>query len=67
LVFAPLVPVGVRLVVLYWLFLRQETTYQLYLYFGGKTRNALLLVFVGGFVRGSLLGNLSPFWQMLLG
>jgi hypothetical protein len=67
LVFALLAPIGVRMVVLYWLYLRQETTYQLYVYFGGKTRNALILVFAGAFLRGTVLGGLSPFWQTLLG
>lgn len=67
LVFVPLVPMAIRMVVMYWLYLRQETTYQLYLYFGGTARNALILVFVSGVLRVQVLSGLPQFWQMLLG
>lgn len=67
LAFVPLLPMAVRMVVMYWLYARQETTYQLYLYFGGKARNALIFVFVAGFLRLQVLSGLPPFWQMLLG
>lgn len=66
LAYAQLLPIGARLCVVYLLFIRQEQTFELYTHFGGRTRNALLIVVAGGLLR-SQLPNVSPFWQMLLG
>jgi hypothetical protein len=67
LAYARLAPVGLRLAVFYWLFMRQEQTFGLYTYFGGQTRSAFLVVMAGAFLKGKLLGELAPFWQLLLG
>lgn len=62
-----LLPVAVRLVSFYWLFMRQEQVFGLYTYFGGKTRNAMLVVVAAAFLRSKLLGGAPPFLQHLLG
>lgn len=62
-----LLPVAVRLVSFYWLFMRQEQVFGLYTYFGGKTRNAMLVVVAAAFLRSRLLGEAPPFLQHLLG
>ncbi|MDF3070892.1 MAG: hypothetical protein K0R38_6493 [Polyangiaceae bacterium] len=62
-----LIPVGVRLVIFYLLFMRQEQSFALYTYFGGKTRNAFLVVIAASFLKGKLLGDAPPIVQLLLG
>ncbi|HVJ20290.1 MAG TPA: hypothetical protein VM686_32970 [Polyangiaceae bacterium] len=61
-----LVPVAVRLVAFYVLYLRQAKTFELFEYFGGTPRNGLLLVIAGSFLRGRVLGELPPVFQLLL-
>lgn len=65
--YAQLVPVGIRLVIFYLLFMRQEQSFGLYTYFGGQPRNAMLVVFAASFLRSRLLGDASPLLQALLG
>lgn len=65
--YARLVPVGVRLVAFYLLFMRQEQTFGLYTYFGGKPRNALLVVVAASFLRSKLLASAPPLLQLLFG
>jgi hypothetical protein len=67
LAYVKLLPIGVKLTVVYVLFMRQEQTYGLYTYFGGATRNAALIVIAGAFLRSHVLGPLEPLWQLLLG
>jgi hypothetical protein len=62
-----LLPVAVRLVSFYWLFMRQEQVFVLYTYFGGKTRNAMLVVVAASFLRSKLLGGAPLMLQALLG
>jgi hypothetical protein len=62
-----LLPVGVRLVIFYLLFMRQEQSFALYTYFGGKPRNALLVVLGASFLKGRLLGDAPPLVQLLFG
>lgn len=62
-----LLPVAVRLVSFYWLFMRQEQVFGLYTYFGGKKRNAMLVVVLAAFLRSRLLGGAPPLLQHLLG
>jgi hypothetical protein len=64
--YALLAPVGVRLVVVYWLFLRQLQTFEIYTHFGGATRSGLFVVIAGGLLRGSVMGALPDFWQAVL-
>jgi hypothetical protein len=60
-------PIGVRLASFYWLFLRQEPIFGLFTYFGGKPRNAMLVVFAAALLRSQLLGKAPPIVQLLLG
>jgi hypothetical protein len=64
--YAWLAPVGVRLVVVYLLYLRQLPTFELYTHFGGETRNGLLVVIAGGLLRGRVLETLPDFWGAVL-
>ncbi|HET9932507.1 MAG TPA: hypothetical protein VFQ35_17515, partial [Polyangiaceae bacterium] len=65
--YADLVPQALRLTVFYWLFLRQERTYQLFEHFGGVGRNGLFVVMLGAVMRGSVLALLPSNLRMLLG
>ena len=65
--YAALVPVGMRLVIFYLLFMRQEQSFGLYTYFGGKPRNAMLVVVAASFLRSKLLAGAPPVLQLLLG
>jgi len=65
--YAQLLPIGVRLAVFYWLFMRQEQSFALYTYFGGKSRNAMLVVVAGFFLRSKLLAAAPLVLQLLLG
>lgn len=65
--YAALVPVGLRLVIFYLLFMRQEQSFGLYTYFGGKPKNAMLVVVAASFLRSKLLAGAPPFLQLLLG
>jgi uncharacterized membrane protein YeiB len=58
--------VGLRLGIVYLLFLRQETLFSLYTHFGGRTRNAALLVFAGYYLRPKLLAALPPMLEIIL-
>lgn len=64
--YALLAPVGVRLVVVYWLFLRQSQTFELYTHFGGATRNGIFVVIAGYLLNGRVLGALPDFWRVVL-
>lgn len=64
--YALLAPVGVRLVVVYWLFLRQLQTFEIYTHFGGVTRNGVFVVIAGALLRGSVMSALPEFWQAVL-
>jgi hypothetical protein len=64
--FVMLLPVAVRLVVFYVLYLRQQTTFELFQYFGGTARNGLILVIAGGFLRARVLGQLPGLAQLML-
>jgi hypothetical protein len=65
--YVELVPVAIRLVVFYLLFMRQEPSFSLYTYFGGKPKSALLLVMAAGFLHGRILQEAPPFLRLLLG
>jgi len=65
--YAQLLPIGVRLAIFYWLFMRQEQSFGLYSYFGGKSRNAMLVVMAGFFLRSRVLAALPFELQLLLG
>ncbi len=65
--YAQLVPVGIRLVAFYLLFMRQEQTFALYSYFGGQPRNAMLIVVAASFLRSKLLGGAPIYLQLLFG
>ncbi len=62
-----LVPVGIRLVIFYLLFMRQEQSFSLFEYFGGKPRNAALVVLAATFLKSKLLAGAPPLVQLLLG
>jgi hypothetical protein len=64
--YALLAPQGVRLIVVYWLFLRQLPTFEIYTHFGGATRNGVFVVIAGALLRGSVMGALPDFWQAVL-
>lgn len=64
--YAQLVPLGVRLSCFYWLFLRQEPVFGLFTYFGGRPRQAMIVVVAAFFIRQKLLGGVSPVLQLLL-
>lgn len=65
--YAALVPVGLRLVVFYVLFTRQEQPFGLYTYFGGTPKNAMLVVVAASLLRSKLLAGAPPVVQLLLG
>jgi hypothetical protein len=64
--YVQLVPMGVRLVVLYILFQRQEQAFELFRHFGGQPKNGIFIVIAGSFLRARVLSELSPYWQILL-
>ena len=64
--YADLIPQALRLTVFYWLFLRQQRTYQLFEHFGGVGRNGLFVVMLGAFLRGGVLAQVPPTLRMLL-
>jgi uncharacterized membrane protein YeiB len=59
--------VGLRLGIVYLLFLRQESLFSLYRHFGGRTRNAALLVMAGYLAKDKLLGALPIMLRIILG
>jgi hypothetical protein len=65
--YAQLAPVGLRLIVFYLLFMRQQQSFGLYTYFGGKPRNAMLVVVAASLLRSQLLASASPILQLLFG
>jgi hypothetical protein len=65
--YAWLVAVGLRLGVVYLLFLRQESLFSLYTHFGGRTRNAAILVMVGYLAKDKVLGALPGVLQIIFG
>ena len=65
--YAQLAPVGIRLAAFYWLFMRQEQSYGLYTYFGGRSRNGVLVVAAGAFLGHRLLAEAPVFLRLLLG
>lgn len=65
--YAQLLPIGVRLAIFYWLFMRQEQSFGLYTYFGGKSRNPMLVVVAGFFLGSKLLASAPFVLQLLLG
>jgi hypothetical protein len=64
--YAELVPQGVRLFVLYALFMRQSTTFELYTHFGGVGKNGIFVVLVGYFLRERVLEAAGPFGKLLV-
>ncbi|MGC4087722.1 MAG: hypothetical protein QM756_07465 [Polyangiaceae bacterium] len=65
--YADLLPQAARLTLLYVVFLRQQRTFQLFEHFGGVGRNGLLVVFIGGALRGQVLAHVPPLLRSLLG
>lgn len=61
-----LLPQAVRLFVLYALFLRQSTTFELFTYFGGVGKNGALVVVVGFVLRERVIHAVPEFWGQLL-
>ena len=52
----------------YWLFVLQRRTFDLYAYFGGRSRNGVLVLAAGLFLRGEVLGLLpNALWMVVLG
>lgn len=64
--YADLLPQALRLTVFYWLFMRQQRTYQLFEHFGGVGRNALFVVILGSVLRGAVLARVPPALRMFL-
>jgi hypothetical protein len=64
--YALLVLVVYKLAVSYALFTNQARSHQLYEYFGGTTKNGMLVVFVGLLARRTVLGALGGAWQLIL-
>jgi hypothetical protein len=64
--YAELVPLGVRLFVLYALYMRQSTTFELYTHFGGVGKNGVFVVLVGYFLRTRVLEAAGPFGKFLV-
>lgn len=64
--YVQLVPMGIRLVVLYVLFQRQEQVFELFRHFGGQAKNGIFVVIAGSLLRVQVLSALPPYWQMLL-
>ena len=64
--YARLAPVGVRLVVVYILYLRQLQTFELYTHFGGATRNGIFVVIAGYLLNPRVLGALPDFLRAVL-
>jgi hypothetical protein len=56
-----------KLGVSYWLFAWQRRTFELYQYFGGVTRNGVLVVVAAAFVKPTVLGLVPGFWKVILG
>ena len=64
--YGTLLPQAVRLFVLYALFLRQSTTFELFTYFGGVGKNGALVVVVGFVLRERVIHAVPEFWGQLL-
>jgi hypothetical protein len=64
--YALLVPQGLRLVLLYWIYLRQERTFELFTHFGGDARNGMFVVFAGAVVNQWLIAPSTALWTLLL-
>jgi hypothetical protein len=64
--YVQLVPMGVRLVVVYVLFQRQEQAFELFSHFGGRPKNGIFVVIAGSLLRAQVLSALPAYWQILL-
>lgn len=62
--YALLVPQAIRLSLLYLVFMREERTFQLFEYFGGRAANGMLPLMLGVFLRGPLLTHLPHGWVL---
>ncbi|HWA75316.1 MAG TPA: hypothetical protein VG937_23425 [Polyangiaceae bacterium] len=60
--YAALAPQAIRLSLLYVVYMREERTFQLFEYFGGRPANGLLPLMLGALLRGPLFSRLPESW-----
>jgi heme/copper-type cytochrome/quinol oxidase subunit 4 len=58
--------IAIKLAITYFVFLNQSRSFELFSYFGGQSKNALLLVIASVFVRPYVLKGLPSFFQLVL-
>lgn len=55
-----------KITVYYAIYTLQMRSFDIYEYYGGKTKNGMLLVFLAIFLRGRVADGLTTFWALVL-